>query len=267
MLLKKKSAIIPFRQTPNGIEVLLIKAQAKKKWIIPKGTVSKPMKPHVSATKEALEEAGVLGRTYPIEVGRYYANEQLIPTYLMSVDLEFNHYTEQMVRERKWVNEKDIHGYFNQGDRYKLVMRGIEAIKKKGHFFMVSLESYCKENALELAAITKKKARVYLPLKGRIIEIKRQKDNLEFELKSDYKLDDSNKLSAQMATSLLYQNAGKELGYWALKEKKNKVYLSRIILFQLDMLSSEIFKKIIDQILVTIEDFEFIEANQPANKG
>ena len=72
--MKNKSAIIPYRFKGDHLEILLIKNSDNTKWIIPKGTIEKPLKPSVSATKEAYEEAGVLGIPHPILVGTYHKN-------------------------------------------------------------------------------------------------------------------------------------------------------------------------------------------------
>src|SRR3712207_569082 len=89
----KKSAIIPYRQGSRGLEILLVtRTSASDKWVIPKGKIEAPLKPHISATKEAFEEAGVLGRPHPIRVGNFYDNSsnEPIPTFLLEVEVELH---------------------------------------------------------------------------------------------------------------------------------------------------------------------------------
>jgi 8-oxo-dGTP pyrophosphatase MutT (NUDIX family) len=97
--MKNKSAIIPYRHVDNELQILLIKNLDNTKWVIPKGTIEKPLKPSISATKEAYEEAGVLGIPHPILVGTYYKNNQNVPTYLLEVIVELSNYEEDNDRE------------------------------------------------------------------------------------------------------------------------------------------------------------------------
>ena len=56
-----QSAVIPYRLSKNGLEILLITSLKRKHWIVPKGYIEFNLTPFESAKKEAYEEAGVLG--------------------------------------------------------------------------------------------------------------------------------------------------------------------------------------------------------------
>jgi len=106
--MKEKSAIIPYRIVDNQLEILLVKNSSNTKWVIPKGSIEESLKPAISATKEAYEEAGVLGVPIPILVGTYNKNGQEVPTYLLNVLVELEHYEEDSKRKRSWHKLKEL---------------------------------------------------------------------------------------------------------------------------------------------------------------
>jgi 8-oxo-dGTP pyrophosphatase MutT (NUDIX family) len=71
-------AAVPFRRRDDGrIEVMLVTSRETKRWVIPKGWPIRGAKPHASAAREALEEAGVVGRTDADAIGKYYYDKRL----------------------------------------------------------------------------------------------------------------------------------------------------------------------------------------------
>ena len=56
-----QSAVIPFRRTPEGKEVLITGSSSGRHWVVPKGIVDPGLSPAESARVEAREEAGVEG--------------------------------------------------------------------------------------------------------------------------------------------------------------------------------------------------------------
>jgi 8-oxo-dGTP pyrophosphatase MutT (NUDIX family) len=67
----RQSAVIPYRVRQGEPEVLLITSQHSRRWVIPKGIIEPDLSPAASATKEALEEAGVEGRVGTEPLGSY----------------------------------------------------------------------------------------------------------------------------------------------------------------------------------------------------
>ena len=56
-------AAVPYRRRGDGtIEVMLVTSRETKRWVVPKGWPIRGAKPHTSAAREAMEEAGVLGQ-------------------------------------------------------------------------------------------------------------------------------------------------------------------------------------------------------------
>jgi 8-oxo-dGTP pyrophosphatase MutT (NUDIX family) len=65
-------ACLPYRQRADGaIEVVLVTSRGTRRWVIPKGWPMKGRKPHASAAREALEEAGLVGQVSKAPIGSY----------------------------------------------------------------------------------------------------------------------------------------------------------------------------------------------------
>jgi 8-oxo-dGTP pyrophosphatase MutT (NUDIX family) len=71
-------AAVPYRRRNDGTtEVMLVTSRDTKRWVIPKGWPIGGAKPHASAAREALEEAGVVGRADPGSIGAYHYLKRL----------------------------------------------------------------------------------------------------------------------------------------------------------------------------------------------
>ena len=76
---RKQYGAVCFRVADDGeIEVLMITSRDTGRWVIPKGWPMKNRKPYEAAATEALQEAGVRGRTGKKPIGQY--------TYLKRLD-------------------------------------------------------------------------------------------------------------------------------------------------------------------------------------
>jgi 8-oxo-dGTP pyrophosphatase MutT (NUDIX family) len=64
-------AALPYRAADEGLEILLVTSRDTGRWVIPKGWPLKGEKPRTSAAREALEEAGVIGKIGKIAIGDY----------------------------------------------------------------------------------------------------------------------------------------------------------------------------------------------------
>ena len=58
---KLQFAVLPWRRVER-IEIMLVSSRETGRWVLPKGWPMKGIKPHNSAAREALEEAGILGK-------------------------------------------------------------------------------------------------------------------------------------------------------------------------------------------------------------
>lgn len=102
-----QSAVIPYRIHDGRIEVLLITTRNKGRWIVPKGWIEGNLGSHVSAKKEALEEAGVKGKISPVSLGCYRhgsaKKDPIVEVFLMRVKRELESWPEKTQRTRRWV--------------------------------------------------------------------------------------------------------------------------------------------------------------------
>lgn len=101
-----QSAVIPYRISKRGMEILLITSLRKKNWIVPKGYVEYNLTPFESAKKEAYEEAGVLGSNETFDLGDFLLDKPtgpiLIKVFSMEVMDVLEDYPEKNDRKRKW---------------------------------------------------------------------------------------------------------------------------------------------------------------------
>lgn len=109
-----QSAVIPYRLSKKGLEILLITSLKRKHWIVPKGYIEFNLTPFESAKKEAYEEAGVLGSNETIEVGTFKLNKPigncLIKVFTMEVNEVLDDYPEKNDRKRKWFTPEEALG-------------------------------------------------------------------------------------------------------------------------------------------------------------
>ena len=103
----RQSAVIPFRQRDDGIEVALITSRGRGRWIIPKGVVEPDLTPADSALGEAFEEAGLRGWVVGDPLGSYsYAKWEgtcTVEVFAMAVDEVCDDWPERSARRRRWL--------------------------------------------------------------------------------------------------------------------------------------------------------------------
>jgi 8-oxo-dGTP pyrophosphatase MutT (NUDIX family) len=106
-----QSAVIPYRISKKGLEILLITSLKKKNWIVPKGYLEFNLTPFESAKKEAYEEAGVLGSNETLEVGSFKLDKPIghcmIKVFTMEVYEVLEDYPEINDRKRKWFTPEE----------------------------------------------------------------------------------------------------------------------------------------------------------------
>ena len=70
-------AALPFREEPNGLEIMLVSSRETRRWVVPKGWPMKNRNPHGAAAREALEEAGLQGKIGKGSLGDYHYTKRL----------------------------------------------------------------------------------------------------------------------------------------------------------------------------------------------
>lgn len=104
----RQSAVIPFRRTASGTEVLIVGSSGGRHWTVPKGIVEPGLSPAASARIEAREEAGVEGTVGRAPLGHFsYAKWGAtceVTVYPMEVRKVLEGAAwEERHRTRKWV--------------------------------------------------------------------------------------------------------------------------------------------------------------------
>lgn len=104
---------LAFRRSADGrIEIALVTSRERRRWIIPKGW-PRPSEAHLSAAREALEEAGLVGTISPLSIGDYRydkiradgaALECSVAVHLLAVEQELADWPERPYRQRRWVS-------------------------------------------------------------------------------------------------------------------------------------------------------------------
>lgn len=114
----EQAAVIPYRTRNGAIEVLLITTRNRGRWIIPKGWIEEDLASHISAEKEALEEAGVKGNVSPVSLGCYRHGsadgDPVVEVFLMRVDCELKSWREQSERVRRWVSLEEAYEHVEE---------------------------------------------------------------------------------------------------------------------------------------------------------
>ena len=102
-----QAAVIPYRVTDNGIEILLITSQSGRRWIVPKGIIEGGMTAEVSALKEAFEEAGIMGEINGPALGSFqyqkWGGTLTVIVFPMKVTEILPDWQESHFRNRDWV--------------------------------------------------------------------------------------------------------------------------------------------------------------------
>ena len=110
--------------------MLITTRGTKARWVLPKGNLGPGSTPHVSAAREAEEDAGVLGAVCPVPLGSYrYRKRQGSGASLMvDVDVfplaitgELDAWKEQGERERRWFSLDEASSAVDEEDLGNLI--------------------------------------------------------------------------------------------------------------------------------------------------
>jgi 8-oxo-dGTP pyrophosphatase MutT (NUDIX family) len=109
-----QSAVVPYRNGTDGLEILLITTRKKKGWIVPKGVIEPDLSPEQSALAEAAEEAGVSGRIVGEPLGSYdykkWGGTCSVQVFAMAVEDVLDDWPERDMRDRQWLPAEEAAG-------------------------------------------------------------------------------------------------------------------------------------------------------------
>lgn len=122
----RQSAVIPYRASEAGIQVLLVTSRGGKHWIIPKGIIDPGMTAVESGCKEAYEEAGVRGRPRPTALGKYRYNKWggvcTVEVFALEVLSVSATWPESAIRRRQWMDVKEAAEALEEPELKKLIL-------------------------------------------------------------------------------------------------------------------------------------------------
>ncbi len=121
----RQAAAIPYRLRSKGLEIALITSLRSRRWVFPKGHIEPGEAGYESAVREAHEEAGLLGEVDPRPVGRYRYQKRgelhEVVVYLLRVTRELSSWTEDDVRNRKWMGLRSASSRLRRPDMRELL--------------------------------------------------------------------------------------------------------------------------------------------------
>ncbi len=126
MVIFDQSAVIPYRKTDEGIEIMLVTTR-NGNWTIPKGIIEDDLTPQLSAAKEAKEEAGIEGKVKEKKIGTYtykkWGGTCTVKVYKMKVKKTYEKWEEENFRTRIWVPLDKVHKFITNKKLSKVINR------------------------------------------------------------------------------------------------------------------------------------------------
>ena len=120
-----QSAVIPYRVRDGRAEILLITSRKRKRWVLPKGIREPDLSAADSAAKEAMEEAGLVGRVSAEPAGRYdypkWGGTCSVEVFIMQVESVLDRWPEEF-REREWLSPEEAAGRVEEPELARLLL-------------------------------------------------------------------------------------------------------------------------------------------------
>jgi 8-oxo-dGTP pyrophosphatase MutT (NUDIX family) len=124
---------LPWRISERGThQVLLLTSRETHRWVIPKGWPMKGRKPAEGASREAYEEAGLIGRIVGKKpVGSFHYEKWLaknavlcqVRVFLFRFDRQLDNWPEKKARETRWVDADDAAAMVEEGGLAEIIRR------------------------------------------------------------------------------------------------------------------------------------------------
>jgi 8-oxo-dGTP pyrophosphatase MutT (NUDIX family) len=128
----RQYAALPYRAADGGLEILLVTSRDTHRWVIPKGWPLKGEKPRLSAAREALEEAGVVGKIGKAAIGDYAYVKRLkngaplaceVEVFALKVIRQRKRWPEQGQRTAHWFALAEAAAVVHEPELQKLIKR------------------------------------------------------------------------------------------------------------------------------------------------
>jgi 8-oxo-dGTP pyrophosphatase MutT (NUDIX family) len=132
-------AALPFKIETGNVQILLITSRETQRWIIPKGWPVRGLRPREVATKEAFEEAGLVGRIVgKRSIGSYHYSKRLlegqevlcrVKVFLLSVDHQLHDWPEKEQRECRWLPPQKAAQMVDEGGLAEILRSAFPAVR------------------------------------------------------------------------------------------------------------------------------------------
>ena len=108
-------AALPYRQA-DGLKVLLVTSRDTGRWVLPKGWPMRGKKPYSAAKREALEEAGVIGRVGKRSIGTFHYSKRLadgglvtceVHVFPLAAERQRRRWPERRQRTQRWFTPRE----------------------------------------------------------------------------------------------------------------------------------------------------------------
>ena len=125
-----QAALLPWRKSARGVEIMLVTSRGTGRWILPKGWPEEGETLRDSAMREALEEAGVEGNAADTALGSYFYDKILssglrrrceVRVFAMQVKEQRKNWPERGERDRKWYSPQDAAALVAEPDLAELI--------------------------------------------------------------------------------------------------------------------------------------------------
>lgn len=133
-------AALPWRQSEQSIEILLITTRRTRRWIVPKGWPMDGRAPNAAAAREALEEAGVCGTVSEAPIGSYRYFKQrktgeVVPckvdVFSLQVKQQRKNWAEKDMRELRWCSLNEALACVGEPGLRQIIRRFATALAAK----------------------------------------------------------------------------------------------------------------------------------------
>ncbi|MBE2257923.1 MAG: histidine phosphatase family protein [Candidatus Accumulibacter sp.] len=131
-----QSAVLPYRRFDGALQIMVIASRKGTRWVIPKGVKEPDLSLRDSASKEALEEAGIRGRLDEQPIGHYeyakWGGVCTVAVFPMEVSESVpEEEWEESHRERRWLAPRKARRLLDESALGKLVDKLARKLAKR----------------------------------------------------------------------------------------------------------------------------------------
>jgi 8-oxo-dGTP pyrophosphatase MutT (NUDIX family) len=126
-------AALPYRRRADGtLEVMLVTSRETGRWVVPKGWPIQGLRPPNSAAREAMEEAGLVGRIGERSIGFYHYKKRFadgsavlcaVETFALEVEKQFTSWLEQDQRHTQWFELQEAADAVQEPELSTMILR------------------------------------------------------------------------------------------------------------------------------------------------